>query len=826
MAIEALRGWTWWQEPEIRYPEKSQPPASICLFGFVLCLSLSFPKKFEDEGRARKEICDTLEVGFLGETEEALRYLSRMTRWLTFVVVLAMGSALAGDLPLYRDASKAIEERIEDLLSRMAQGEKVGQLSQGVIRPGVADPKAYAGSIRSGAIGSFILGLGSDDPTVRNTLQEIAIEQSRLGIPLIFGFDTIHGLRTVFPIPLAVSCAWDPALFEKLEAVAARESRAAGIDWVFGPMCDLARDPRWGRVAETFGEDPYLASLYAAAAVHGLQGQDPSDPDRVAACLKHFAGYSAVVGGRDYNHTEVPEFSMRNFFLPSFHAGVRAGALTLMSAFNANDGIPSTANRLLLTRILREEWKFPGFVVSDWEAVYEMVPWGFVADEKEAARMALEAGTDMEMVSTTYRDTLTAQASEGRVSEADIDRSLRRVLAVKFKLGLFERPFTDAESFRTAMLQPDAVALAREAATRSCVLLKNEKLLPLAKSLKRIAVLGPLANDRDEMLGTWAGHGAPSDVVTLAEGIRFKLPAAKVDIVEGCTILETQRTRTLTDGRVVLDESADDTRTATIEDAVQVSSGADVCILALGEPRGWTGENASRARLSLTGRQQQLLDAVAVTGKPVVVVLFCGRPLELPAVLEKAHAVLVAWQPGIQGGNAIADLLFGDSAPSGRLTMSFPVEVGQVPVYYNRYGTGRPAAGMVDYRDLTREPLFPFGFGLSYASFAYEPVQISANEPAVASAVVTNTGMREGEEVVQLYVGDVACSEGARPRQELRGFERIKLQPGESRQVRFALNDDVLGFYARDGKWRVESGTFQIWIAPHAQTGTPANYNR
>ena len=744
--------------------------------------------------------------------------------WLFVAMALARDSAPAGDLPPYRDASKTVDERVADLLSRMTPDEKVGQLSQGVTR--VADPQAYAQPIRSGAVGSYILGLSADDPAMRNALQEFAVEQSRLGIPLMFGFDTIHGLRTVFPIPLALSCAWDPALFERLETIAARESRAAGIDWVFGPMCDLARDPRWGRVAETFGEDPFLASLYAAAAVRGLQGQSLSDRDRVAACLKHFAGYSASVGGRDYNHTEVPEFSMRNFFLPAFHAGVRAGAATLMSAFNANDGIPSAANRFLLTKVLRDEWKFTGLVVSDWEGVYELIPWGFAADGREAARMALNAGTDMEMVSTAYRDALPAQVSEGRVSQEEIDRSVRRVLAVKFELGLFEHPFADPEFFRTAMLRPDAVALAREAAARSCVLLKNDRLLPLSKSLKRIAVLGPFANDRDEMLGTWAGHGMPADVVTLAEGIRSRLAGAEVEIVQGCGILETQRTRTLTDGKVVVDETAGDSRSATIAEAVRASLSADVCVLALGEPRGWTGENASRAQLNVTGRQKELLDAVAATGKPVVVVLFCGRPLELPAIVEKANAVLVAWQPGIQAGNAIADLLFGDSAPSGHLTMSFPVEVGQVPVYYNRYRTGRRAPGMVDYRDLTRDPLFPFGFGLTYTSFAYEAVQISsADQPAVASAVVTNTGTREGEEIVQLYVGDLACSEGARPEQELRGFERLKLQPGEKREVRFALTDEVLGFTGRDGKWRTEPGRFQIWIAPHAQTGTPADYD-
>jgi beta-glucosidase len=748
-----------------------------------------------------------------------------MLRMIVFALVLTVALAQAEETPAYRDSSKTIAERTEDLLARMTVAEKAGQLSQGVVRPGKTHPRLYADAIRTGAVGSYILNGGSCDPKMRNSLQEIAVTQSRLGIPLIFGFDTIHGLRTIFPIPLAVSCSWDPALFEKLEAVAARESRAAGIDWVFGPMCDLARDPRWGRVAETFGEDPYLASLFAAAAVRGLQGENLADDDHVAACLKHFAGYSAAIGGRDYNHTQVPEFTMRNLFLPAFYAGVHQGALSLMSALSANDGIPSAANSFLLTKVLRDEWKFSGFVVSDWEAVYETIPWGLAQDEGDAARTALQAGTDMEMVSTTYRDTLPAQISKEAISEETIDQSVRRVLEAKFRLGLFERPITDPDLFRSVILQPDAVALARETATRSCVLLKNENLLPLDKSLKRIAVIGPLGDDRGEMLGTWAGFGSPDDVVTLVEGLRTKLPDAQVEVVAGCPLLESPTTAMLSDDSAV-QKSNDEARAAAIEEAVQTASRAEVCLLALGEPREWTGENASRARLSLTGRQQQLLDAVAKTGKPIVVVMFCGRPLELPPVLEKARALLVAWQPGIQGGNAISDLLFGDTLPTGRLTMSFPIEVGQVPVYYNRLNTGRPVEEMANYRDLTREPLFPFGFGLTYTTFEYQPVRIKAGEPAVASALITNTGQREGEEIVQLYIRDLACSEGARPQQELRGFQHVRLQPGESREVSFDITDEVLGFFGRDGHWRVEPGRFQIWIAPHAQTGIPANYHR
>lgn len=746
------------------------------------------------------------------------RRRSLLSEAVVYGIVLALSSLSAHELPLYRDSARPIAERTDDLLARMTLAEKIGQLTQGVVRPGGSEMTASIELIRSGRVGSYILELGLDDPTARNKLQEVAIKESRLGIPLIFGFDTIHGLRTVFPIPLAISCAWDPGLFQELQVIAARESRAAGIDWVFGPLCDLARDPRWGRVAETFGEDPYLASLYVTAGVRGLQGEDLSQPDRVAACLKHFVGYSAAIGGRDYNHTEIPVLAMRNFFLPAFYAGVRAGAATIMTAFNANDGIPSSTNRYLLTQVLRNEWKFSGFVVSDWEAVAETIPWGFAADEGSAAQTALEAGTDMEMVSATYRDTLANQVSAGRISQMIVDQSVRRVLATKFKLGLFERPLAEASAFRSVMLQTDAVNLARTAASRSCVLLKNDGLLPLAKSLKRIAVLGPLADDRDEMLGSWSGHGRATDVVTLAEGIRTKVLETEVEVVSGCPLLEPPPT----DGEVLVAETAMTTPISTIDDAVRAASAVDVCILALGEPRAWSGENSSRAHLGLTGRQQDLLEAVAKTGKPIIVVLFCGRPLQLRAVLDQADALLVAWHPGIQAGNAIADLLFGDLAPAGRLTMSFPLDVGQLPLYYNRYRTGKP--GVTNYRDLTGDPLFPFGFGLTYTSFAFGPVELSSGKPASASALVTNTGTRDGEEVVQLYIRDTACSEGARPQQELRGFQRVTLRPGESRSVRFELTDEVLGFFSRDGDWRVEPGSFQIWIAPRAETGNPANY--
>jgi len=723
-------------------------------------------------------------------------------------------------------------DRVEALLTRMTLEEKIGQLSQGVVHTPEHAEAALA-DVRAGRLGSFILSAPPEIATdLRNRLQHAAVDDSRLHVPLLFGADTIHGYRTTFPIPLALASAWDPALVERTQAVAAKETRAVGIEWIFAPMCDLARDPRWGRVAETFGEDPYLGSSLVAASVRGFQGADVASPDRAAATLKHFVGYSAATGGRDYNTTDIPPFTLRNAHLPAFEAGVKAGALAVMSAFNATDGIPAVANRHQLTDVLRGEWKFPGFVVSDWEGVTESIKWGYAADPAEAARLALTAGNDMEMISHSYRDTLAQQVADGRVPLAVVDEAVRRVLRVKLQVGLFEKPLADPAAPARAFLQPDSVTLAREAAARSFVLLKNDGVLPLAASARHIALVGPLADDATEMLGTWPAHGRPEDVVTLAAGLRARLDnKTKLTVTHGCELLPSgPRTRALPDGSVVIDEDA--TRSAAVADegdfekAIAAARDADVIIAAVGEPRGWSGENASRADLSLTGRQPELLRALATTGKPLVIVVFSGRPLVLTEAATQATALVQAWHPGLQGGPALAAVLCGDLAPTGRLPMSFPRATGQVPVFYNHATTGRP--DMADYRDLTRDPLFPFGFGLTYTSFEFGPVEIatppSPGRPAVARATVTNTGKRSGEAVAQLYIRDVACSEGARPAQELRGWQRLTLAPGETRTTEFALDDAVLGFVDRAGRHRVEPGEFRVWIAPQADTGKPAGY--
>jgi beta-glucosidase len=610
--------------------------------------------------------------------------------------------------------------------------------------------------------------------------------------------------------------------------VAAREARATGIDWVFAPMCDLARDPRWGRVAETCGEDPYLSSLCNAAQVRGFQGTNPAAPDRVAACLKHYVGYSAVTGGRDKNDTEISEWTLRNAHLPPFHAGVTAGALTIMSAFNAIDGIPSTANRHVLTEILRDEWKFPGFVVSDWDAVRQMIKWGYARDNADAARLAINAGNDMDMKSEAFVPNLAAEVKAGRVSQETVDEAVRRVLRVKFQVGLFDRPFIDEAACKSAQKRPEALALARECVARSSVLLKNTGVLPVSKEIRKVALIGPVGDDHREMLGCWGGLCSWGDT-TLAQAFRTAFGSnVTLTVVKGCDISIQPRTKTLQDGSVVLDESvAAVSGDIQIDEAVRAARDAEVVIMALGEPAGWTGEGGSRMFLSLGGKQQALFDAVAAVGKPVVALIFSGRPLSLPAVWEKAAAVLYVWQPGLQAGPGIADLLLGDVSPSARLSMSVLREVGQAPNYYNYLRTG---LGGFSFRDhiTSGEAQYWFGYGLTYTTFEYSPVRITPATnglPAEAAVTITNTGKREGTEVAQLYIGQLVCHEGARPRQELRGFKRVTLDPGGKADVSFALTGEILGYVDRKGQPRVDAGEYEVTIAPSAHKGIPLKFD-
>ncbi|MGO9477654.1 MAG: beta-glucosidase BglX [Limisphaerales bacterium] len=734
-----------------------------------------------------------------------------------------------GKRDVYEDPAQPVDKRVADLLQQMTLAEKVGQLQQ--LDRNTSAAADFSDQLRSGSVGSFLGGSELiETPLQRNALQHIAVEQSRLGIPLIFGHDSIHGFRTIFPIPLAQACAWEPELFERTQTISARETAAVGIDWTFAPMVDLARDPRWGRIAEGFGEDPWLGTLYAAACVRGFQGIPPGGiaaPDRVVACLKHYVGYGAAEGGRDYNTTEISEYTLRNFYLPQYKAGVDAGAWTLMSAFNCLSGMPASANHHTLTEILRDEWKFRGFVVSDWNAVNELMSQGVAADEAEAARLALNAGVDMEMVSTNYHDTLAEQVKQGKVPESVVDEAVRRILTVKFAKGLFDKPFVDESLYPVAFLKPDALALAREAAAKSCVLLKNEnRTLPISHQMKTIALIGPLAAETGDLLGCWAARGHWQDVVSLAAGLRAKLAAgSELKTVRGCNLTETARITKRLDGTSVAEATAaggDD-----FAEAVSAAKAAGVVILVLGEPAGWTGENSSRSDLGLPGRQMELFDTIVATGKPVIVVLVNGRPLAVPRLEEKAAAILEAWDPGVQGGNGVADVLFGDVDPAGRLTTTFPRSVGQVPVHYNHFNTGRPELGK--YVDGPTTPLYPFGFGLAYTTFEYGKVELSAptmkpGETLTAHVQIKNTGSRAGTEVAQLYIRDVAASAGPRPVRELKGFQKVLLQPGESRDVTFTLSDKELGYYDTKGHWLVELGQFQLWLAKDSASGEPVEF--
>jgi beta-glucosidase len=715
-----------------------------------------------------------------------------------------------GTKDVYEDPTQPVEKRVADLMAQMSLEEKIGQLHQTTRDTNAV--KIYKDEISRGDMGSF-LGGGEDieTPVTRNALQRIAVEGTRLGIPMIFGHDSIHGFRTIFPIPLAQACAWEPELFERTQRLSARETAAGGNDWTFAPMVDLGRDPRWGRIAEGFGEDPWLGCLYAAANVRGFQGTNVAAADRVVACMKHYVGYGAAEGGRDYNTTEISEFTLRNFYLPQFKAGLDAGAWTFMTAFNSLSGFPSSGNRHILTDILRDEWKFRGFVVSDYQAIEQLIDHGVAADADESARLAINAGVDMEMVSSNY-ETLPQQIQDGKVSQATIDESVRRILRVKFLKGLFDRPYADETNYKDAYLRPDAVALAREAATKICVLLKNENnALPISKSVKKIALIGPLGDARAEMLGCWASRGRPQDAVSLAAGIRAKLSAdTRLTISPGCNITNN---------------------TAQISRAVADAKAADVVILALGEPRDWSGESKSRTHLDVPGRQMELFRAVVATGKPVIVVLFNGRPLTIPEISTNATAILEAWHPGVQAGNGVADILFGDASPAGRLTTSFPYDVGQVPIYYNHLNTGRPGIGEYkgNYVDAPITPLYPFGYGLTYTSFQYGKVELNAptiktGETLSAHVQVKNTGSRQGTEVVQLYIRDVAASVGPRPVRELKGFQKIQLNPGESRDVTFTISNQELGYFDAAGHWLVEPGKFQVWLSKDSASGKPVDF--
>jgi beta-glucosidase len=728
----------------------------------------------------------------------------------------------------------ALDAKIEAILQQMTLEEKVGQLVQysagQPTGPGTGRSD-YADMIAKGQIGSLF---NVTDPHQINMYQRIAMEKARLHIPILFGLDVIHGFKTEFPIPLGLASTWDPSIVEKASRVAAMEAAANGIRWTFSPMVDIARDARWGRMAEGAGEDPFLGSAMAAAYVRGYQGQRLDAPDSIASCAKHFVGYGAAEGGRDYNTTEISEHTLREFYLPPFHAAVEAGTASLMSAFNTLNGTPASANPFTLKQILRDEWGFKGIVVSDWNSIGELLVKGLANDGATAARKAFLAGVDMDMVSSLYHDNLQALVSSRQMPPAAIDEAVRHVLRVKLALGLLEHPYVDEAAAPKALYHPENVALAQTAAQRSFVLLKNasgpegKPLLPLSKGIQNFALIGPVGEDSSYPNGTPPGSGP-----------RTSLLAALVQRVGKEHVTRYK-------GSGILDGTDQE-----IAEAVAGTRKADVCILALGESPDMSAEAASRAHLGLPGRQQELLGAVVNTGKPVILILFSGRPLTLPWAFQHVPAVMAAWLPGMNGGPALVRTLFGDVNPSGKLVVSWPRSVGQEPLYYNSNSTGRPPAGtdlthppanieeryVSRYIDEQNTPQFPFGYGLSYTTFSYGATKISADhlnagelnrnltvtnsQVLTAEADVSNTGSRPANEVVELYVRMQGTST-EQPVRALKGFQTVTLAPGESKTVKFELPAESFAIWNDRNQFAVEASKLTVWIAPDSAHGTPA----
>ncbi len=718
--------------------------------------------------------------------------------WLSTSLMLALSSSTITARGQGGGDAAASVARVEAMIGRMTLEEKIGQMNQRFSpRDKNEDNNLRSQAelkelIRTGRIGSLISVTGAAEC---NELQRIAVEESRLKIPLLFAYDVIHGYRTTFPVPLAQAASWDAEEVRRAASVAATEASADGLHWTFAPMLDIGRDPRWGRIVEGFGEDPYLVSVLAEAAVRGFQKEDLSDSTALVACAKHFAGYGAAEGGRDYNTTEISEHTLREIYLPPFKAALDAGVGTLMTGFNDLNGTPATANNFLLRQILKREWNFNGFVVSDANAIGELINHGYSATHSEAATESARAGVDMDMQSSSYVNHLARAVREGRISEAIINDAVRRILRLKFRKGLFENPYTDPERAARVMLSDDHLRTALDVARKSLVLLKNEKnLLPLDRNISRLAVVGPYA-DSPELHGSWRAKGDPKDVVTVLAGIKSKLSSG-TELRTGSTLTES----------------------------IAAAKESDAVIIVVGEDARDTGEGGSLSSIELQRKngvdQEELVRAVYATGKPVVLVLASGRPLAITWTAEHVPAILLGWHSGIRGGQAIADALFGDYNPGGKLPVTFPRATGQIPIYYNHKNTGRPPRddkrNTSKYLDIPSTPLFPFGFGLSYTRFAYSNLKLSSTRIALNGSVtvsvdVQNTGARAGDEVVQLYIRDIAASI-TRPVKELKGFRRITLAPNEKRSVELKLTPAHLGFYNREMKFVVEQGMFKVWV--------------
>ena len=740
----------------------------------------------------------------------------KYTRILILTVLAAVVSC-QGHKTTTVGTSSDIEKRVEDLLSRMTLAEKIGQMNQVSAGGDVAN---YAEDLRNGRVGSI---LNEVDPVKINEFQRICVEESRLGIPLLVGRDVIHGFHTVFPIPLGLAATFDPAIVKEGARIAAVEATAQGIRWTFSPMLDIARDPRWGRIAEGSGEDTWLDSRMAEAMVAGYQGET-LDGTSMAACIKHFVGYGAAEGGRDYNSTYLTERQLRNVYLPPFEAAVKAGAMTLMTSFNDNDGVPSTANTFVLKDILRDEWGFDGLVVTDWDSMGEMIDHGFGTDRKDVAEKAVNAGVDMDMMTFGFISHLEELVMSSEVKQSTIDNAVRNILRIKFMLGLFEQPYVDAEGSVAVQYAPEHLESARAAARESAILLKNDGVLPLAPG-KRILVTGPMADAPHDHLGTWAFDGDKTHTVTPLSALRERFPG-QVSYVPGLTYSRERRER--------------------FDDVAAAARQADVVLAFLGEEAILSGEAHSLADLDLKGSQSGLLETLAKTGKPVVAVVMAGRPLTIEKDLANCGAMLYCFHPGTMGGPAIADLLSGDANPSGKTPITFLRTVGQAPLYYAHNNTGRPYTGqtLIDdigheagqtslgntsyYLDYGAYPLFPFGYGLSYTSFAYSnPVldkqEYGRDDEIKVSFTLSNTGAYNGTEVVQVYIRDLVGSV-TRPVKELKHFERVGLAAGEKRAIELSIPVSDLAFYGLDGVKKVEPGEFQLWVAGDSASGEPVSF--
>lgn len=703
--------------------------------------------------------------------------------------------------------SDKLETKVDSILALMTLDEKIGQLNLvagNMDQTGPTTNKEYEKDIKDGRVGAILNIYGVE--YVRK-LQELAVNNTRLRIPLLFGYDVIHGFKTIFPIPLAEACSWDIELIEKTARLSAEEACASGLNWTFSPMVDIAHDPRWGRVAEGSGEDSYLASLIAKARVIGYQGEQLNNPFTMAACVKHFAAYGAPIGGRDYNTVDMSDRVLRETYLIPYKAAVDAGVATVMSSFNEIDGIPSSGNKYLLTRILRNEWGFKGFVVSDWTAINEMVNHGYAADEKHAGELALNAGLDMDMQGAVYSNYLKKSLDEGKISVDQLNESIRRILKLKYNLGLFANPYLYLDNKREKEITYSKQHLdhALLSAKESIVLLKNtdykgHKLLPLSKSVKRIALIGPLADNKKDMLGTWNAQGDENKVTTILTGLKSKYPESIIEYAKGADFNGKDK-----DG---------------FKSAITLALKSDIVICAIGESIDQSGEAASRSEIGLPGAQQELMEELAKTGKPIIAIVMAGRPLTIEWLSKNVNAILFAGHLGTRSGDAVADVLSGDYNPSAKLVMTFPRSIGQLPIFYSTKNTGRPFNASDSYTskylDISNEPLFPFGFGLSYTSFEYSNLKLSKQsikylESLTVTFTLKNTGKYDGEEVVQLYIRDLVGSV-TRPIKELKGFKKVFLKSGEQKELSFSITENDLKFYDANMKFLTEPGKFKVFV--------------